>query len=90
VALSEYVALLRWTAKRRRGIETPKVPPKLATILSKIGIEASMWRDLVWNFKRYFGRSNCAGSPETLLQEANRHDRWWYHGQRHAAECFVT
>ena len=89
---SEYVALLRWTAKQRAAGfgQRVKVPRRLHAALAKVGIDISMWRDLVWNFKRYFGRSGCAGSPSTLISEADRHERAWYSGQRGASECFVT
>jgi hypothetical protein len=48
------------------------VPAKLQAALSSLGIEASMWRDLVWNFTRYFGRASCAGSPESMAADAAR------------------
>jgi hypothetical protein len=36
--------------------------------LVSLGIEGNMWCDLVWNFKRYFGR--CAGTPTSLHSTA--------------------
>ena len=91
LAWSEYVALLRWTAKQRRAGfgERVEVPRRLHGVLAKVGIDISMWRDLVWNFKKYFGRSGCAGSPSTLESQADRQERAWYSGQRGAAGCFV-
>lgn len=92
VAFSEYLALLRWTAKQRSAIggAAVKVPARLKPVLRKMGIEGSMWRDLVWNFKKYFGRGSCAGSPDSLAEEANRQQRRWYKGQRQAAACFLS
>ncbi len=68
----DYLALLRWTAKQRVKESAESVPAKLQGTLQSLGIEASMWRDLVWNFKRYFGRSSCAGSPESMAADAAR------------------
>ena len=85
----EYLELLRWTARQRVKETASKVPAKLAAILTKIGIDASMWRDLVWNYKRYFGRSSCAGSPSSLASDAERHRKHWHHGQRKASVCFT-
>ena len=48
LAWSEYVALLRWTAKQRRAGfgERVEVPRRLHGVLAKVGIDISMWRDL--------------------------------------------
>lgn len=90
LAFSEYLALLRWTAKQRGGHGAGSVPARLRPVLSKLGIEASMWCDLVWNFKKYFGRGNCAGSPQSLREEAERRNRSWFQGQSQAASCFLS
>jgi hypothetical protein len=86
---AEYIELLRWTARQKSGVSTKNVPPKLAEILTKVGIEASMWRDLVWNYKRYFGRSSCAGTPQSMAAHAERHNKNWHPGQRMARGIFV-
>ena len=90
VSLREYLRLLRWTA--RQGVEGigVKVPASLAHVLTKLGIDASMWRDLVWNWKRYFGRSGGAGRPDSMASDAERSGRRWYRGQRAAAGCFCA
>jgi hypothetical protein len=66
-----------------------EVPAKLQAALASLGIEASMWRDLVWNFKRYFGRASCAGSPDSMAADAARSGKRFHRGQRQAADCFV-
>jgi hypothetical protein len=86
---SEYIELLRWTARQKSGVSTKNVPPKLAEILTKVGIDASMWRDLVWNYKRYFGRSSCAGTPQSMAAHAERHNKHWHPGQRQARAIFI-
>ncbi|MEM7477947.1 MAG: hypothetical protein AAF483_23415 [Planctomycetota bacterium] len=90
--LEEYLDLLRWTA--RQGpfgkTERSKVPPRLAEAVAKLGIDLTMWCDLVWNFKRYFGRSSCAGSPDSMSAYADSHSRQWSRGQASVAECFSS
>ena len=88
--LPEYLRLLRWTARQGTEGITAKLPPALASTLAKLGIESSMWRDLVWNWKRYFGRSSCAGSPGSMRSEAERSGLRWHRGQRSASACFST
>ncbi len=85
----EYLALLRWTSKQRSKESATAVPAKLQSILEGLGIEASMWRDLVWDFKRYFGRASCAGSPESMAADAARTGKRFHRGQRQASECFT-
>ena len=92
----EYLELLRWTSQEQPSIGAGRnkrskesVPSTVSRSLSRLGISASMWRDLVWNFKRYFGRSGCAGSPQAMSAEAAKHKRSWYSGQRQVQACFV-
>lgn len=85
----DYLELLRWTAEpKTAGGELP-VPPAIGRQLSSLGIESSMWRDLVWNFKRYFGRSSRAGSPTAMSEDATRQQKAWYSGQRQVRPCFI-
>ncbi len=84
----QYLTLLRWTAKQDVKGQVSAVPEKLRGILRALGIEASMWRDLVWNYKRYFGRSTCAGSPEAMSADAQRSGKRHRSGQRLVRECF--
>ena len=86
----EYLALLRWTSQQRSKEGVTEVPAKLQSILTGLGIEASMWRDLVWNFKRYFGRASCAGSPEAMAADADRTGKRFHRGQRQASKCFAA
>ena len=89
-SLREYLDLLRWTARQREPVEGKKVPLRLQALVSKLGIDLAMWRDLVWNFKRYFGQSCCAGSPESMSQHAHETDRQWVKGQAAIRACFTT
>ena len=88
--LLDYLKLLDWTSRQRAGsLDKAVVPKALEPILTRIGINANMFIDLVWNFKKYFGRGNSAGSPKTMKENAESRGRKFSHGQRSAANCFV-
>jgi hypothetical protein len=89
MSLGDYLKLLDWTGRQGKQDKPGRIPSGLAPILERIGIEGKMWCDLVWNFKRYFGRSRALGRPEKLQQEAEKSKHRWIHGQRKAAECFA-
>lgn len=89
LAWREYLELLRWTSRPNSAGNVSDLPRPVRRSLSRLGIAETMWRDLVWNFKRYFGRSSCAGSPQALAVEAARQARSWYAGQRQVQDCFV-
>jgi hypothetical protein len=59
-------------------------------LLASLGIDASMWRDMVWHFKKYFGRSACVGSPESMAADAARTGKRWHRGQRAARAFFLA
>ena len=89
VSLRDYLSLLRWTARQGDDEKEHRVPPRLQAVVSRLGIDLTMWRDLVWNFKRYFGGSCCAGSPEGMSGYAKATGRNYSRGQRAIAACFV-
>jgi hypothetical protein len=93
----EYLALLRWTSKQKPSVGGGKkdrheeaLPASVSRVLKRLGISGSMWRDLVWNFKRYFGRSSCAGSPQAMAATAAKNSKSWISGQRQVQACFVS
>ncbi|MFG0263346.1 MAG: transposase [Novipirellula sp. JB048] len=88
LSVKDYLALLRWTAVDQ-GSGKRKVPDRLERTLTSLGIDASMWRDLVWHWKRYFGRSPCVGRPESMRADARRTGHHWHHGQAKASPCFT-
>ena len=90
VSLTEYLKLLRWTGQQREEGTGKKVPAPLQGLVSRLGIDLSMWRDLVWNFQRYFGQSCCAGSPAGMSAFAASSGRQWAKGHRRVAECFAA
>lgn len=87
IPFTDYLALLDWTGRQGRKDKRGKIPSRIAPILKRLGIDGSMWCDLVWNFKRYFGR--CAGHPSSLKADSVSHGRHWSHGQRAAQVCFI-
>lgn len=89
MSLEDYLQLLDWTGRQGRGGGGGgTIPERVAGILQRIGVESSMWCDLVWNFKRYFGRS--AGRPDSLSRDAERTGKRWTRGQVSAAHCFCS
>ena len=89
--LEDYVKLLRWTAEQK-GHPPGKlhpVPESLKPLFSGLGVEPSMWCDLVWNYTKYFGTSRCSGSPKSMVADAERTNNRWSRGQRLVAACFA-
>ncbi len=86
----EYLALLKWTGAQGLKQTVDTLPTRLRSVLTSRGIDFGMWRDLVWNFKRYFGRSSCAGSPNAMVADAQRTGKRFHHGQRMVSECFAA
>ena len=86
---SDYKGLLRWLTR-----QSSEAGGKLSTGLSKtlgaVGIESSMFRDLVYNWQRYFGRTVCAGRSESMRDHAAATGRNHHRGQRLAAQCFAS
>ena len=87
--LLDYLKLLDWTGRQRGCVQKAEIPADLDPILKRIGIDGRMWVDLVWGFKKYFGRGGAAGSPKSLKESATNRDRKFIRGQNAAAGCFV-
>ncbi|TWT78822.1 hypothetical protein CA13_02190 [Planctomycetes bacterium CA13] len=90
LSIRDYLQLLRWTARQSVDGMVLKIPASLANTLTEVGIDASMWRELVWHWQRYFGKSTCAGRPDSMRAEAERTGRHWHRGQQAASACFVS
>ena len=84
---SDYRGLLGWLARQSSGA-SGKLSKRLSETLGEAGIEASMFRDLVYNWQRYFGRSVCVGRSASMRDHAEASGRHHHRGQRLAAECF--
>lgn len=85
----DYLELLHWTAKQAVR-EAVTMPPRLVESLTSLGLDATRWRDLVWDFEKFFGRSACAGSPAEMAADAERTGHHWHRGQKAVQACFVT
>ena len=86
VSLLNYLRLLHWTAKPSISRLASEILAELARLF---GIEASMWWDLMRNWRRHFGRSLCVGRPESMCAEAERTGHRYHRGQASAAGCFT-
>jgi REP element-mobilizing transposase RayT len=75
VSLARYLELLDWTGRQLRRGKVGAIPEHLAPILSRIGLDAIGWCDVVVKFGRIFKRA--AGTPESLAQEAIRSGQRW-------------
>ena len=87
---SDYKRLLDWTAAQSVAGVVAEVPKKLAKTLTEFGIDAAMWRELVWNWQKYFGKSVCVGRPESMRSAAERDGRHHYRGQAGVKVCFTS
>jgi hypothetical protein len=85
----DYLALLDWTGRSRREGKRGSIPENLQPILARLGIESTMWSDLVWDYKRYWGKSSGAGSPKSMQERAAAKHRSHIPGQRAVARCFI-
>ncbi len=88
--VSDYLSLLDWTGKQRRDGKRGAIPSDLAPILERLGIEGTMWCDLVWDYAKYFGKSRAAGRPEKLKQESAHRGSAWIRGQERCKKCFTS
>ncbi|MFK8113106.1 MAG: transposase, partial [Rubripirellula sp.] len=88
----QYKRLLDWTAQRSQAGATAvqEIPAAIARTLAELGIDASMWRDLVWDWQKYFGKSVCVGRPESIREHAQATGRHHYRGQRAVGCCFAA
>jgi REP element-mobilizing transposase RayT len=90
ITLEEYLKLLDWTGRQGRPDKRGTIPAEQQSILQRLGIEDGMWCDLVWSFKKYFGRSRGAGSPDRMREMAAKGEISFHPGQKRARACFVS
>ena len=75
ISMLSYLELLDWTGRQIRADKLGSIPQHLAPILSRMGLDAHGWCELVTKFGRVFKRA--AGSSESLAQEASRRSQGW-------------
>ncbi len=88
--LDEYLALLQFTAGKGTSNEAGRNGPDPTKTLSKLGIGQDLWCDLVWGFKKYFGRSRGAGSPDRMREDAVTHNLSHQPGQRKSKRFYTN
>jgi hypothetical protein len=89
MSLKDYLALLVWTGSNRPSVGKPKATPEVASILQRLGIDGSLWIDLVWKFKKYY-QGAAAGLPDTMARHAAEHQHRWRRGQRAVRHIFAA
>ena len=87
VKWNDYFELLKWVSQQGLNTLTAKVPEKLARQLGSIGVDASMFADLVWRWEQYFGKAACIGRSESLKSDAEARGKSYHRGQAIAAGC---
>ena len=73
--LSLYLELLDWTGRQIREGKRGAIPAHLNPNLTRIGLDAPGWCDLVAKFGKVFKRA--AGTAESLAEEARRRGVGW-------------
>jgi len=89
MSLKDYLALLVWTGSNRPSLAKPTATPEVASILKRLGIDGSLWLDLVWRFKKHY-QGSAAGTPDSLAQDATAHQHRWRRGQRAVRRIFSS
>ncbi len=75
VSIGPYLELLDWTGRQLCRDKVGAIPDHLAPILSRVGLDARAWCDVVQKFGRVFKRA--AGTPESLALEAICSGQHW-------------
>jgi len=86
----DYLLLLNWTAKQGIDAVASDVPTNLAALLTSLGADSTMWRAVVWHFKKYFGRSTCVGSPDAMAADTKKSGKRCHRGQRAARGLYLA
>jgi hypothetical protein len=89
MSLTDYLGLLKWTATNKPSMGKPPMTPEVEPILKRLGIDGSVWIDLVWKFKKYY-QGSVAGLPESMAEHARAHQHRWCRGQRAVRQMLAT
>ncbi len=84
--LDDYLRLLDWSGRQVRADKRGVIPDRFAPILDRLGINQSMWTELITEFDRLFGR--IVGRAASVAQCATEAGRQYYHGQQNCAAAF--
>lgn len=84
---AEYLQLLDWTAREIRRDKRGNIPPNLAPIVLRLGINPDQWLHLVSHYGKLF--RSAAGRPASLEEEAARREIRWLQGRASARQVFA-
>ena len=86
IELDDYLDLLDWSGRTVQEGKRGAIPEHLAPILDRLGINQTLWVDLVTRFDTYFGQ--IVGRAAQLVDRAKQAGRPWYRGRARCAEAF--
>ena len=86
MTLDEYLQLLDWSGRQLRTDKRGAIPPHLAPILQRLGIEGDELINTLLDFPRLFRR--LVGPAKQMIERAQEVGRRWMHGVRPAARIF--
>ena len=83
----EYLELLDWSARQVAIGKRGRTPDELPPILRRLGLEPTVWLELVANFDDLF--TTMAGRPENIDQKRGRQTGRRFHVRRRTRELFA-
>jgi hypothetical protein len=89
MSLADYLSLLKWTARNKPSLGKAEATPEVEPILKRLGIDGSVWIDLVWKFKKYY-QGSVAGLPDSMAAHAAARPHRWRRGQRAVRRVFAS
>ena len=81
ISLRAYLQLVDWTGRQFKADRAGAIPERLAPILSRIGLDAPSWSELIRQFGTKFKRA--VGSQSNLQREAKRRGQRWLQSPGH-------
>ncbi len=86
IKLDEYLRLLDTSGRILREGKKGAIPDHLAPILVRLGVNATLWGELITQFDRWFG--HVVGKAQQLTDRAASAGRRWYCGRGRCADAF--
>jgi len=85
---ADYIALVDSTGRVVREDKRGAIDPKLAALVSRVGIDPEQWLEHVKHFGRRYGY--CAGEPKTMQAFAERFQLFWCKGVAASMQVYVN
>jgi hypothetical protein len=86
MGLDAYLELLDWSGRLVRTGKRGSIPSHQAPILTRLGIKADCWSEIVARFDQWFG--HVVGRASRVIERARQAGRRYYRGQSHCAMAF--